>query len=196
MSCCRNGEWVPNPCQQSLSAAIKFDLAFVDGQAEIMQWLMKVSTRALHAVRSQSPLVPDRRSSTLRSRGAFAYGPLDLCLLQYHSLHFRRLSGDLRSALPGSRKSVQNVAFCRRRGRVAEGGGLLNRYTVLKPYPGFESLRLRQFEKGARSGPFFWPRCIGERGFSTKSRSFSCCKSSSMAMRARSRMKSSGSPIV
>ncbi len=32
-----------------------------------------------------------------------------------------------------------------RDGRVAEGGGLLNRYTVEKPYPGFESLSLRQF---------------------------------------------------
>jgi hypothetical protein len=31
-----------------------------------------------------------------------------------------------------------------RRGRVAEGGGLLNRYRVVKPYRGFESLRLRQ----------------------------------------------------
>ena len=30
-----------------------------------------------------------------------------------------------------------------RRGRVAEGGGLLNRYTIVKSYPGFESLRLR-----------------------------------------------------
>ncbi len=29
-------------------------------------------------------------------------------------------------------------------GREAEGGGLLNRYTVEKPYRGFESLRLRQ----------------------------------------------------
>ena len=28
-------------------------------------------------------------------------------------------------------------------GREAEGGGLLNRYTVVKPYRGFESLRLR-----------------------------------------------------
>ena len=28
-------------------------------------------------------------------------------------------------------------------GREAEGGGLLNRYTALKPYRGFESLRLR-----------------------------------------------------
>src|SRR5208337_3771381 len=32
----------------------------------------------------------------------------------------------------------------RRRGREAEGGGLLNRYRVVKPYRGFESLRLRQ----------------------------------------------------
>jgi hypothetical protein len=31
-----------------------------------------------------------------------------------------------------------------RRGREAEGGGLLNRYRVVKLYPGFESLRLRQ----------------------------------------------------
>ena len=33
---------------------------------------------------------------------------------------------------------------CWRCGRVAEGGGLLNRYRVVKPYRGFESLRLRQ----------------------------------------------------
>src|SRR5262249_31369673 len=31
----------------------------------------------------------------------------------------------------------------RRRGRAAEGGGLLNRYRVVKLYRGFESLRLR-----------------------------------------------------
>jgi hypothetical protein len=31
----------------------------------------------------------------------------------------------------------------RRRGRAAEGGGLLNRYRVVKPYRGFESPRLR-----------------------------------------------------
>jgi hypothetical protein len=33
--------------------------------------------------------------------------------------------------------------YMRRRGRAAEGGGLLNRYRVVKPYRGFESLRLR-----------------------------------------------------
>ena len=37
----------------------------------------------------------------------------------------------------------------RRCGREAEGGGLLNRYRVVKPYRGFESLRLRQ-RRGSR----------------------------------------------
>ena len=32
----------------------------------------------------------------------------------------------------------------RRDGREAEGGGLLNRYTIEKSYRGFESLSLRQ----------------------------------------------------
>ena len=41
----------------------------------------------------------------------------------------------------------------RRRGRVAEGGGLLNRYRVVKPYRGFESLRLRQFCDACRVAP-------------------------------------------
>ena len=35
--------------------------------------------------------------------------------------------------------------FRGRGGREAEGGGLLNRYTVEKPYRGFESLSLRHF---------------------------------------------------
>ncbi len=33
-----------------------------------------------------------------------------------------------------------------RGGRVAEGSGLLNRYTVLNPYRGFESLLLRNIK--------------------------------------------------
>jgi hypothetical protein len=37
---------------------------------------------------------------------------------------------------------------------VAEGGGLLNRYRVVKPYRGFESLRLRQ--RNHVSGPETW----------------------------------------
>ena len=41
---------------------------------------------------------------------------------------------------------------CRRRGRVAEGGGLLNRYRVVKPYRGFESLRLRQHRRTPATG--------------------------------------------
>ncbi len=41
-------------------------------------------------------------------------------------------------------RCVGHIGGCRRRGRVAEGGGLLNRYRVVKLYRGFESLRLRQ----------------------------------------------------
>jgi hypothetical protein len=48
------------------------------------------------------------------------------------------------SAACGSR-ACRAYRRCRRRGRVAEGGGLLNRYRLVKAYRGFESLRLRQF---------------------------------------------------
>ena len=49
----------------------------------------------------------------------------------------------LKSAACGSppRRAYRPYRRC---GRVAEGGGLLNRYRVVKPYRGFESLRLRQ----------------------------------------------------
>ena len=39
--------------------------------------------------------------------------------------------------------AVGHIDRQRRRGRVAEGGGLLNRYRLVKAYRGFESLRLR-----------------------------------------------------
>jgi hypothetical protein len=42
-----------------------------------------------------------------------------------------------------ARHRVGHIQPYRRCGRVAEGGGLLNRYRVVKPYRGFESLRLR-----------------------------------------------------
>jgi hypothetical protein len=38
----------------------------------------------------------------------------------------------------------RHAHYAGRRGREAEGGGLLNRYRVVKLYRGFESLRLRQ----------------------------------------------------
>src|SRR6185437_8959871 len=41
----------------------------------------------------------------------------------------------------------------RRDGRVAEVGGLLNRYRVEKLYRGFESLSLRQNSPGALNAP-------------------------------------------
>jgi hypothetical protein len=52
-------------------------------------------------------------------------------------------SGSLKSAACGT-PPCRAYRPCWRRGRVAEGGGLLNRYRVVKPYRGFESLRLRQ----------------------------------------------------
>jgi hypothetical protein len=51
--------------------------------------------------------------------------------------------GDRKSAACGWRPRRAYRPY-RRCGRVAEGGGLLNRYRVVKPYRGFESLRLRQ----------------------------------------------------
>src|ERR1700761_1411256 len=70
-----------------------------------------------------------------------------------------------------------------RRGRVAEGGGLLNRYRVVKPYRGFESLRLRQTGeipgRNASSGyPHFNPPAmsrfdVDSRCLSTRSHSCS-----------------------
>jgi hypothetical protein len=50
--------------------------------------------------------------------------------------------GGLESAACGSPPCRAYPPY-RRCGRVAEGGGLLNRYRVAKPYRGFESLRLR-----------------------------------------------------
>ena len=45
----------------------------------------------------------------------------------------------------GDASGICRHAHCAgRRGREAEGGGLLNRYRVVKLYRGFESLRLRQ----------------------------------------------------
>jgi hypothetical protein len=48
----------------------------------------------------------------------------------------------------GERVSLRKLTIFRfrRRGREAEGGGLLNRYRVVKLYRGFESLRLRQLQ--------------------------------------------------
>jgi hypothetical protein len=49
---------------------------------------------------------------------------------------------DLNSAACGTAPGRAYPAYWRR-GRVAEGGGLLNRYRLVKAYRGFESLRLR-----------------------------------------------------
>ena len=60
-------------------------------------------------------------------------------------------AGDLGQKAPASApgdtlaSAIYKVPDMRSCGREAEGGGLLNRYTVEKPYRGFESLRLRHF---------------------------------------------------
>ena len=68
---------------------------------------------------------------------------------------------------------------------MAEGGGLLNRYRVVKPYRGFESLSLRHY-KGALMGAFImlgedvtkrmiWDKCI--RDYASGSRNITGWKS-------------------
>src|SRR5262249_4313247 len=47
--------------------------------------------------------------------------------------------------MQGVAYAVRKQPFRRRGGRVAEGGGLLNRYRALKLYRGFESHPLRQY---------------------------------------------------
>src|SRR5579872_7032016 len=49
-------------------------------------------------------------------------------------------------------------------GRESEGGGLLNRYTVEKPYRGFESLRHRQISDNVIVRPEC-PLCAQQRSF-------------------------------
>jgi hypothetical protein len=63
--------------------------------------------------------------------------------LPNNDVDWPRNFNDFKSGACGPR-SRRAYRPCWRRGRVAEGGGLLNRYRVVKPYRGFESLRLRQ----------------------------------------------------
>src|SRR6266550_8565427 len=67
--------------------------------------------------------------------------------LRPESLNRSEFAG-LKSAACGSppRRAYRPYRRC---GRVAEGGGLLNRYRVVKPYRGFESLRLRHHRSRA-----------------------------------------------
>src|SRR5947209_8875787 len=78
--------------------------------------------------------------------------------------------GNLESVACGSppRRAYPPQWSC---GREAEGGGLLNRYRVVKPYRGFESLRLRHLS-------VLWPCCCP----TTKRFQFSClaCKDSAV----------------
>ena len=71
---------------------------------------------------------------------------LKLSLLYAANASFRALYA-LILYFRGEREKLANSRIYRlwRRGREAEGGGLLNRYRVVKLYRGFESLRLRHY---------------------------------------------------
>jgi hypothetical protein len=82
-----------------------------------------------------------------------------------------------KGALPATREasagSVAEVGWsC---GREAEGGGLLNRYTVVKPYRGFESLRLRHFHFLKHKCLVGFPALACARSFAGQSPAGDCC---------------------
>lgn len=62
------------------------------------------------------------------------------------------------------RHRVGHIGGRRRYGRVAEGGGLLNRYRVVKPYRGFESLCLRHPSASVAGHPSRRRRVISRSG--------------------------------
>jgi hypothetical protein len=62
----------------------------------------------------------------------------------HHPVEIQGLESRACNLVLAARHRVGHIEPYRRCGRVAEGGGLLNRYRVVKPYRGFESLRLRQ----------------------------------------------------
>src|SRR5579872_3150314 len=90
-----------------------------------------------------------------RPRGRFPAEVSGRCCSKGTHLRAVRLQTTQRDGRKAPPAVVFNLAACgsaRRRayprlwscGRVAEGGGLLNRYRLVKAYRGFESLRLRQ----------------------------------------------------
>ena len=89
--------------------------------------------------------------AALPPSGTFATRVTTQMAQAFHALRIRLGATEyLNGSECGSRESVacggpprRAYPPYRRCGRVAEGGGLLNRYRVVKPYRGFESLRLR-----------------------------------------------------
>ena len=78
-----------------------------------------------------------------------AAGQGDAGSLKINGRRRRRRRGLAKPRLVGHMSRIGPCPSARRCGREAEGGGLLNRYRVVKPYRGFESLRLRQFSRRA-----------------------------------------------
>ncbi len=71
--------------------------------------------------------------------------PADICN-HVHNRFVNIKSGQSAACGSPPRRAYRPYRRC---GRVAEGGGLLNRYRVVKPYRGFESLRLRHHRSRA-----------------------------------------------
>jgi hypothetical protein len=95
-------------------------------------------------------LLPARCSAQLGEENKAQPKCAGFCALtnRFRSRHMRVLRWGLRKSQTLESVDKQALSPSRRRGREAEGGGLLNRYTGLNPYRGFESLRLRHlFEK-------------------------------------------------
>src|SRR6185437_9845105 len=140
------------------------------------RWEIRGGSRRLSRVRStphaqrrirHSCTSPNKLDSTLALCDTPCSGGLDLtgkaAVLKTAGrkpLQVRILCPPLRLAEPalGNRYQLPATSYrCKRSGgREAEGGGLLNRYRVEKPYRGFESLPLRLQARRSAGGPAFF----------------------------------------
>jgi hypothetical protein len=100
-----------------------------------------------HAVPMKPSACHRARKDALKTRD-MGYRPREKCARSDGAPKWPRRN--LKSAACGwpSRQAYPRSRSC---GRVAEGGGLLNRYRVVKPYRGFESLRLRHPTPSSRN---------------------------------------------
>ncbi len=121
---------------------------------------MTLSQRAQTALRCKA----SQSSGTVRVPQVLKFAHVlkysDRLFRSWHVLSFRQRRARRSCHLAGARAYVRahlelhpkcTFPHVRRRGRAAEGGGLLNRYRVVMPYRGFESLRLRQLRTELRT---------------------------------------------
>src|SRR6185437_12639662 len=172
------------------------------------RWEIRGGSRRLSRVRStphaqrrirHSCTSPNKLDSTLALCDTPCSGGLDLtgkaAVLKTAGrkpLQVRILCPPLRLAEPalGNRYQLPATSYrCKRSGgREAEGGGLLNRYRVEKPYRGFESLPLRQQVRRNAGGPAFFvmlsfnfarsphgPQCLASRSIRALAHGLPAC---------------------